>query len=48
MSVQHPGIAATAGHRLPSVAGERLLGVQPGAAAKHKPDLDRGNPGFDC
>jgi hypothetical protein len=29
MGVQHPGTAATAGHRLPSVAGERLLRVPP-------------------
>jgi hypothetical protein len=29
MSVQHPGTAATAGHRLPGLAGERLLRVQP-------------------
>jgi hypothetical protein len=28
MSAQHPGTAATLGHRLPSLAGKRLLRVQ--------------------
>jgi hypothetical protein len=37
MSVQHPGTAVTAGRRLPSLAGERLLHVQldqPAAVAR--------------
>jgi hypothetical protein len=44
MGVQLPGAAATAGRRLPSVVGERLLRVppdqpwaRPGAAAKTGP-----------
>jgi hypothetical protein len=55
MSVQHPGTAATAGRRLPSLAGERLLRVQPDQPERSralrpgdKPDLYRGNPGLDC
>jgi hypothetical protein len=44
MSVQHPDTAATAGHRLPSLAGERLLRVQPDQSERSRALRPRTSP----
>jgi hypothetical protein len=48
MSVQHPGTAVTAGCRLPSLAGERLLRVQPDQPTALTPSPHRPIPGREA